>query len=53
MQFAIIIIFLVLLSLLGMRAWFMVKADKSGMLTFWEAVDQMIHEDEIENKKHQ
>lgn len=46
MEFAITIIFVVLISLMGMRAWFMVKHDKSKTLTFWQAVNQIIDEDE-------
>ena len=51
MQIFIFIVFIVLLLLMFMRAWFVMKNDKSGQLTFWEAVNQLIDEDEIENKQ--
>ena len=48
MYIAIIVIFLVLIALMGMRAWFMVRHDQTKRLTFWEAVNQIIDEDGFE-----
>lgn len=53
MEIAIIVIFVVLLFLMGMRAWFMVKHDKTGKLSFWDAVNKVIDEDGFEQKNEE
>lgn len=50
MEIAVIVIFVVLIFLMGMRAWFMVKHDKTGKLSFWDAVNRVIDEDSLEQK---
>lgn len=50
MEVAVIVIFLVLIFLMGMRAWFMVKHDKTGKLSFWDAVNKIVDEDSLEQK---
>lgn len=45
MQMTIFIIFILLVSLIGMRVWFLIKHDKTGTKTFWEAVYDVLHED--------
>lgn len=53
MEIAVITILAVLIALMGMRAWFMVKHDKTGKLSFWDAVNKVIDEDGIEQKNKQ
>lgn len=50
MEIAVVTILVVLLALMGMRAWFMVKHDKTGKLSFWDAVNRVIDEDSLEQK---
>jgi steroid 5-alpha reductase family enzyme len=49
MQIAVFIIFIVLVSLIGMRVWFISKSDKS--ISFFDAVDSILSEDDKKEKK--
>lgn len=52
MYIAMPVIFFVLIFLIGMRAWFLLKHDKTGKMSFWEAVNEAIEEDGTEDKNN-